>query len=101
MLVKAMLINMVEFRHFVKHKIMSAVTSRYQNLYASGQVFHLQILQYKVTSSNRQNTTAQITTSQRNIIFRQIITLADGTFTDAPRHLYTIMPMQLPYELNN
>ncbi|MCH2069751.1 lytic transglycosylase domain-containing protein [Acinetobacter pittii] len=69
------------------------VTSRYQNLYASGaglSSFTNSSAQTVTHSSNlAENTTAQIRAqSPKYSSSRQIVTLSDGTYTDAPTGTY-------------
>ena len=82
-----------ETRDYVKR-----VTSRYQNLYASGLGTPLsesnsntpsgQVLAQSANySTNTNNSTESVPTAKQ--YSRQIITLSDGTFTDAPMGTYT------------
>ena len=82
-----------ETRDYVKR-----VTSRYQNLYASGLGTPLsesksntpsgQVLAQSTNySTNISNSTESVPTAKQ--YSRQIITLSDGTFTDAPMGTYT------------
>lgn len=82
-----------ETRDYVKR-----VTSRYQNLYASGLGTPLsesnsntpsgQVLAQSANySTNISNSTESVPTAKQ--YSRQIITLSDGTFTDAPMGTYT------------
>ena len=82
-----------ETRDYVKR-----VTSRYQNLYASGMGTPLsesnsntpsgQVLAQSANySPNISNSTESVPTAKQ--YSRQIITLSDGTFTDAPMGTYT------------
>ena len=82
-----------ETRDYVKR-----VTSRYQNLYASGLGTPLsesnsntpsgQVLAQSANySTNTSNSTESVPTAKQ--YSRQIITLSDGTFTDAPMGTYT------------
>ena len=82
-----------ETRDYVKR-----VTSRYQNLYASGLVTPLsesnsntpsgQVLAQSANySTNTNNSTESVPMAKQ--YSRQIITLSDGTFTDAPMGTYT------------
>ena len=82
-----------ETRDYVKR-----VTSRYQNLYASGLGTPLseskgntpsgQVLAQSTNySTNTNNSTESVPTAKQ--YSRQIITLSDGTFTDAPMGTYT------------
>ena len=82
-----------ETRDYVKR-----VTSRYQNLYASGLGIPLseskgntpsgQVLAQSANySPNISNSTESVPTAKQ--YSRQIITLSDGTFTDAPMGTYT------------
>ncbi|BBQ47831.1 transglycosylase [Acinetobacter pittii] len=69
------------------------VTSRYQNLYASGSGFssftNASVQTVSHPSNLAENTTAQITTqSPKYSSSRQIVTLPDGTYTDAPTGTY-------------
>ncbi len=69
------------------------VTSRYQNLYASGSVFssftNTSAQTVSHSSNLVENTTAQITTqSPKYSSSRQIVTLSDGSYTDAPTGTY-------------
>lgn len=69
------------------------VTSRYQNLYASGSGFssftNASVQTVSHPSNLAENTTAQITTqSPKYSSSRQIVTLSDGTYTDAPTGTY-------------
>ncbi|ENX04756.1 lytic transglycosylase domain-containing protein [Acinetobacter courvalinii] len=71
------------------------VTSRYQNLYASGlgtftesNSSNTQVLAQSANYSSSSNNIAEATPAPRSYN-RQIITLADGTFTDAPSGTYT------------
>ncbi|MFV5442345.1 lytic transglycosylase domain-containing protein [Acinetobacter oleivorans] len=69
------------------------VTSRYQNLYSSGSGFSSfsnTSAQVASQSSNSvENTTAQITApAPKHSNSRQIVTLSNGTFTDAPTGTY-------------
>lgn len=71
------------------------VTSRYQNLYASGlssisdsNKSNTQVIAQSANYSPSNNNPVE-TTSAAKQYNRQIITLADGTFTDAPSGTYT------------
>lgn len=69
------------------------VTSRYQNLYSSGSGFSsFSNTSAQVTSQSSnsvENTTAQITApAPKHSNSRQIVTLSNGTFTDAPTGTY-------------
>ncbi|WP_254627271.1 lytic transglycosylase domain-containing protein, partial [Acinetobacter lactucae] len=69
------------------------VTSRYQNLYASGSGFssftNTSAQTVSHSSNLVENTTAQITTqSPKYSSSRQIVTLSDGSYTDAPTGTY-------------
>ncbi|KXZ71385.1 lytic transglycosylase domain-containing protein [Acinetobacter venetianus] len=75
------------------------VTSRYQNLYASGLGTNLsesnnnnqtgQVLAQSANYTSSNNSSSPTTTPPPKQYNRQIITLADGTFTDAPAGTYT------------
>ncbi|RZG80821.1 lytic transglycosylase domain-containing protein [Acinetobacter venetianus] len=75
------------------------VTSRYQNLYASGLGNNLsessnnnqtgQVLAQSANYTGSNNSSSPTTTPPPKQYNRQIITLADGTFTDAPAGTYT------------
>lgn len=75
------------------------VTSRYQNLYASGLGTNLsessnnnqtgQVLAQSANYTSSNNSSSPTTTPLPKQYNRQIITLADGTFTDAPAGTYT------------
>lgn len=75
------------------------VTSRYQNLYASGLGTNLsesnnnnqtgQVLAQSANYTSSNNSSSPTTTPPPKQYSRQIITLADGTFTDAPAGTYT------------
>ncbi|ENV37621.1 hypothetical protein F959_01137 [Acinetobacter venetianus RAG-1 = CIP 110063] len=75
------------------------VTSRYQNLYASGLGNNLsessnnnqtgQVLAQSANYTSSNNSSSPTTTPPPKQYNRQIITLADGTFTDAPAGTYT------------
>ncbi|QNH52766.1 lytic transglycosylase domain-containing protein [Acinetobacter venetianus] len=75
------------------------VTSRYQNLYASGLGNNLsessnnnqtgQVLAQSANYTSSNNSSSLTTTPPPKQYNRQIITLADGTFTDAPAGTYT------------
>jgi hypothetical protein len=69
------------------------VTSRYQNLYSSGSGFSsFSNTSAQVTSQSSnsvENTTAQIAApAPKYSNSRQIVTLSNGTFTDAPTGTY-------------
>lgn len=75
------------------------VTSRYQNLYASGLGTNLsessnnnqtgQVLVQSANYTSSNNSSSPTATPPPKQYNRQIITLADGTFTDAPAGTYT------------
>ena len=75
------------------------VTSRYQNLYASGLGTNLsessnnnqtgQVLAQSANYTSSNNSSSPTATPPPKQYNRQIITLADGTFTDAPAGTYT------------
>jgi hypothetical protein len=75
------------------------VTSRYQNLYASGLGTNLsessnnnqtgQVLAQSANYTSPNNSSSPTATPPPKQYNRQIITLADGTFTDAPAGTYT------------
>lgn len=75
------------------------VTSRYQNLYASGLGTNLsessnnnqtgQVIAQSANYTSSNNSSSPTATPPPKQYNRQIITLADGTFTDAPAGTYT------------